>query len=254
MSATVPLLLEEDIELGSPPSYKEAVDGERTLQNRSLQRHWFFDFNFGKATANFAPVIFANVGIRLDNFQDFYEKYLVYYLCNYSLQPYFVMDCICFTYRLIHFTFRNVYSRSFSTSQLHITGILDDHAIHYFSFFDVKVVIEAVGLTALTVIALFFYTLQSKRDFRSHWAALFSISMIFLVASFVHLLTQSALFDFLLAAFGAVLFSIYLVFDIDRIMHHTSPEDYIEACVSLYLDIINLFLRISEILNEANRN
>ncbi|VDM09719.1 unnamed protein product [Wuchereria bancrofti] len=65
MSATVPLLLEEDIELGSPPSYKEAVDGERTLQNRSLQRHWFFDFNFGKATANFAPVIFANVGIRL---------------------------------------------------------------------------------------------------------------------------------------------------------------------------------------------
>ncbi|EJW79402.1 hypothetical protein WUBG_09690 [Wuchereria bancrofti] len=40
MSATVPLLLEEDIELGSPPSYKEAVDGERTLQNRSLQRHW----------------------------------------------------------------------------------------------------------------------------------------------------------------------------------------------------------------------
>ncbi|VIO88666.1 Uncharacterized protein BM_BM1852 [Brugia malayi] len=270
MSATVPLLLEKNIELGSPPSYKEAVDVEWTLQDRSLQRHWFFDFNFAKATANFTPVVFASVAIRLDNFQDFYEKYLVYYLCSYSLQLYFygivcnvgnssfsattVVDCICFTHRLIHFTFRNVYSRPFSTSQLHIIGVLDYHAIHYFSFFDVKIVIEAVGLTALTVIGLFFYTLQSKRDFQSHWAALFSISMIFLAAIFVHLLIPSVLFDFLLAAFGAVLFSIYLVFDIDRIMHHTSPEDYIEACVSLYLEIINLFLRILEILNETNRN
>lgn len=105
----------------------------------------------------------------------------------------------------------------------------------------------------MTVIGLFFYTLQSKRDFQSHWAALFSISMIFLAAIFVHLLIPSVLFDFLLAAFGAVLFSIYLVFDIDRIMHHTSPEDYIEACVSLYLEIINLFLRILEILNETDR-
>lgn len=51
-----------------------------------------------------------------------------------------------------------------------------------------------------------------------------------------------------------MLFSIYLVFDIDRIMHHSSPEDYIEACVSLYLDIINIFLRILQILNEVNRN
>ncbi|VDN49907.1 unnamed protein product, partial [Gongylonema pulchrum] len=53
------------------------------------------------------------------------------------------------------------------------------------SFFDVKVVIEAVGLTTLIVISLFVYTLQSKRDFQSYWAALFSVSTVFLVACFV---------------------------------------------------------------------
>ncbi|VDK23152.1 unnamed protein product [Anisakis simplex] len=52
---------------------------------------------------------------------------------------------------------------------------------------------------------------------------------------------------------GAILFSIYLIFDLDRIIHHSSPEDYIEACVSLYLDIINLFLRILQIVGEMNR-
>uniref|UniRef100_A0A1I8ETH1 Transmembrane BAX inhibitor motif-containing protein 4 n=1 Tax=Wuchereria bancrofti TaxID=6293 RepID=A0A1I8ETH1_WUCBA len=267
MSATVPLLLEEDIELGSPPSYKEAVDGERTLQNRSLQRHWFFDFNFGKATANFAPVIFANVGFLRKVFGILSLQLLItavfctalYVTSEIRLflqqQLWIVFVSLIGSFILLFAMF--IHARSVPLNYILLVSWTIMQSITVgavVSFFDVKVVIEAVGLTALTVIALFFYTLQSKRDFRSHWAALFSISMIFLVASFVHLLTQSALFDFLLAAFGAVLFSIYLVFDIDRIMHHTSPEDYIEACVSLYLDIINLFLRISEILNEANRN
>lgn len=65
MAATVPLLLEEDIELGLPPSYEEAADGKRTLHSRPLQHHWFFDFNSGKAMTNLTPVIFANVAIRL---------------------------------------------------------------------------------------------------------------------------------------------------------------------------------------------
>lgn len=53
---------------------------------------------------------------------------------------------------------------------------------------------------------------------------------------------------------GAVLFSVYLIFDMDRIMHHSSPEDYIDACISVYLDIINLFLRILQIIGEMNRH
>ena len=57
-----------------------------------------------------------------------------------------------------------------------------------------------------------------------------------------------------MAVIGAGLFSAYLVIDIDRVMHHMSPEDYIEACASLYLDIINLFLKILQIINEINRN
>ncbi|VDM46472.1 unnamed protein product [Toxocara canis] len=121
------------------------------------------------------------------------------------------------------------------------------------SFYDAEVVMEAAGLTAIVVFGLFAYTLQSKRDFQKHWAALFCFSMIFITASFVQLFMQSAAFDFAMAVGGAILFSVYLVFDIDRIIHHSSPEDYIDACVSLYLDIINIFLRVLQIIGEMNR-
>ena len=48
-----------------------------------------------------------------------------------------------------------------------------------------EVVIEAAGLTALVVVALFFYTLQSKRDFQKYYAALFSFLLVFVAASFI---------------------------------------------------------------------
>ncbi|KAK0407525.1 hypothetical protein QR680_019242 [Steinernema hermaphroditum] len=121
-------------------------------------------------------------------------------------------------------------------------------------FYDVDVVIQAAILTAVAVIGLFVFTLQSKRDFQKHYALLFSCSAIFMMGMFLQIVFMSPTFDLLMAIFGALLFCAYLVFDIDYIMNHSSPEDYIIACINLYLDIVNLFLEILRILNEINRN
>ncbi|KAL3990224.1 Inhibitor of apoptosis-promoting Bax1 family protein [Acanthocheilonema viteae] len=271
MSATIPLLLEEDVESGLPPSYEEAANGKRTLQNRPLQHHWFFNFNSSKATTNLTAVIFSTVAIRLEFLRKVFgilslQLLITAVFCTtlyvtpevrlfLQQQLWIVLASVIGSFILLFAMF--IHSRSVPLNYILLVSwtIMQSITIGAIvSFFDVKVIIEAVGLTAVTVAGLFVYTLQSKRDFQSHWAALFSISIVFLAVCFANLFLQSALFDFLMAAFGAVLFSIYLIFDIDRIMHHTSPEDYIEACVSLYLDIINLFLRILQILNEANRN
>lgn len=64
---------------------------------------------------------------------------------------------------------------------------------------------------------------------------------------------MSSIFNFLVSIFGAIVFALYLVFDIHALMHYYSEEDYIIACISIYMDIIGLFLRILEILNEINR-
>lgn len=53
---------------------------------------------------------------------------------------------------------------------------------------------------------------------------------------------------------GAVLFCGFILFDTHLIMHRLSPEEYVLASVSLYLDFINLFLYILRILQAVRRD
>ena len=49
---------------------------------------------------------------------------------------------------------------------------------------------------------------------------------------------------------GALLFSLFIIFDTHMLMHKLSPEEYIVATINLYLDIINLFLHLLKLLGE----
>uniref|UniRef100_A0AC35G991 Uncharacterized protein n=1 Tax=Panagrolaimus sp. PS1159 TaxID=55785 RepID=A0AC35G991_9BILA len=122
------------------------------------------------------------------------------------------------------------------------------------TFFDVEVVIQAILLTSIVVGSLFVYTLQTKRDFQQHYAIMYTVSCVFIGAIFLQILVMSPMFDFLISVAGALFFSVYLVIDVQFVMNSCSEEDYILACVMIYTDIIGLFLRILEILNEINRN
>ncbi len=65
---------------------------------------------------------------------------------------------------------------------------------------------------------------------------------------------QSEMVDLAIGIGGAVIFSMFIIFDTYMISHRVSPEEYIHAAVSLYLDILNLFLHLLRIFGEARRN
>jgi FtsH-binding integral membrane protein len=52
---------------------------------------------------------------------------------------------------------------------------------------------------------------------------------------------------------GAAIFSAYIVYDTHMIMKHLSAEEYIVGVINLYLDIINLFIKILRLL-QAMKN
>ena len=79
--------------------------------------------------------------------------------------------------------------------------------------------------------------------------ALRSITMYLLLLG-PQIFIQGAILDRAIAGAGAVLFSLFIIFDTHMIMHKVSPEEYIHASVNLYLDIINLFLHILRLLGE----
>jgi len=52
---------------------------------------------------------------------------------------------------------------------------------------------------------------------------------------------------------GAIVFSLYIIYDVSTIMKKVSPEEYVLAAATLYLDIINLFVKLLEIFGERKQ-
>lgn len=120
-------------------------------------------------------------------------------------------------------------------------------------------VLEALVITLAIFSTLTAYCLLSKKDFSFLGGALFAGLMALLGASIVNLILgftggKSAGLAFVISWGGATLFSLFILYDTSLLMHHLSPDEYILAAVSLYLDILNLFLHILAILSRSRDN
>ncbi len=122
------------------------------------------------------------------------------------------------------------------------------------TFYNKAVVLQAFSLTLVVTFSLTVYTMQSKKDFSSWGAGLYSALLILILSGLLHIfLPQSDAVEFIIAIFGAILFCCFIIFDIHMMMHKISPEEYILASINLYLDILNLFLHILRILGQAQK-
>ncbi|KAI8870952.1 UPF0005-domain-containing protein [Ramicandelaber brevisporus] len=119
--------------------------------------------------------------------------------------------------------------------------------------FETAVVMQALLLTLGIFIGLTLFTLQSKRDFSEMGPilslALWALLMVGLVQLFMPFNRK---LDLVVAVLTALVFSGFIVYDTQNIMQRFSPDEYIVAAVELYLDILNLFIAILRILNNAN--
>lgn len=112
-------------------------------------------------------------------------------------------------------------------------------------------ILEAFGLTAVIFVTLSAYALTSTRDFSFMGSFLTACLMVLITASFVGLFFPSLVQNLIYSTFGALVFAGYIVFDTYRINKVFGPDDYIIAAIEIYLDIINLFLYILQILAQS---
>jgi len=115
-----------------------------------------------------------------------------------------------------------------------------------------KIVLEALILTSGVIVSLTGYTFWASKkgkDFGYLGPVLFAGLVVLLLTSFIQIFfpmgpTSVAVFG----GFGALLFSAYLVYDTDNLIKRYNYDQYIWASVVLYLDILNLFLSILNML------
>ncbi|MCJ1462502.1 hypothetical protein MMC07_001104 [Pseudocyphellaria aurata] len=148
--------------------------------------------------------------------------------------------------------------KSYPTNLLFLSGFtaLEAHPTPAIvSFYETKIVLEALILTAGIFVALTLFACQTKYDFTSWMPYLFGglwglIIFGFLAAFFPYNSTAELIYG----GIAALIFSAYILVDTQLIMRYYHVEEEIAAAISLYLDIINLFLAILRILNSQSNN
>ncbi|XP_030563705.1 protein lifeguard 1 [Drosophila novamexicana] len=121
------------------------------------------------------------------------------------------------------------------------------------SRFAAKEVLLAIGITAAICLALTLFALQTKYDFTMMGGILIACLMALLIFGIVAIFMHGKIITLIYSSLGAVLFSIYLIYDTQLMMggghkYAISPEEYIFASLNLYLDVINIFIDILNIL------
>jgi modulator of FtsH protease len=117
-------------------------------------------------------------------------------------------------------------------------------------------VVGQAGLLTLVAFAgLSSYAVFSRRDF-SAWGGFFAVGLFVLLgAMIINMFVHSAAAGLWISAVGVMVMSGLLVFDTWRLLRsgQLGQDDYVFAAVSIYLDLLNLFIFILSLLGGNRR-
>jgi FtsH-binding integral membrane protein len=116
------------------------------------------------------------------------------------------------------------------------------------------VVGQAGLLTLSTFGVLTAYAWTSRRDF-SAWGGFFIVGVwVIIGTSLLNIFFQNQTAALWIAGATVLAFSGLLVFDTWRLRNVYGPGDYVLAAVNIYLDLLNMFMAILQLLGGSRRN
>jgi FtsH-binding integral membrane protein len=115
-------------------------------------------------------------------------------------------------------------------------------------------VLEQAALLTLGAFgALTLYAFASRRDFSGLGGFLTVGLFVLLATMLLNMFFGNQTGALWLSAVGLLIFSGFLVYDTWRIRNVFGPEDYVQAAVTIYLDLLNMFLLILSLLGGGRR-
>jgi FtsH-binding integral membrane protein len=113
-------------------------------------------------------------------------------------------------------------------------------------------IVEALGITVLTFGSLTAYGLVTKRDFSGLGSFLIPALIGIIIASVVNIFIHATFFSLIISIIAVLVFSAFILYDMAWIRRSFSDRDWIVASLALYLNFINLFQNILQILGILN--
>lgn len=137
--------------------------------------------------------------------------------------------------------------KSYPTNLIYLSGftLVEAYTIAVItSFYDSRIVLEAVIITGALFAGLTLFAFQTKYDFSSWYSYLYGTLLFLILFSFISMFfPHNGWVELVYSGVGALLFSAYILVDTQFILRRVHADEEIAAAISLYLDIINLFLK-----------
>lgn len=123
-----------------------------------------------------------------------------------------------------------------------VEGVWISPLIYYYGRTQPGVIQQSAILTIGTFAVLTGYAFLSRRDF-SAWGGFFTVGVWVLIAtSLLNLFFKNETASLWIASAGLMVFSGLLIFDTWKMRNQYGPDDYVQAAVNIYLDLLNIFL------------
>lgn len=127
-------------------------------------------------------------------------------------------------------------------------GVVISPALYVYGQQQPGLISQAAILTIGAFGVLTGYAFVSKRDF-SAWGSFFMVGLWVVIGTMVlNMFFRNPALDLWLAGVTVLVFSGLLVFDTWRLRNVFGPNDYVPAAVTIYLDLLNLFMALLRIL------
>ncbi len=110
-----------------------------------------------------------------------------------------------------------------------------------------SILTNALLLTGVAFGGISLFAINTKRDFTFLGKFLLISLIILVVAGLINIFLGSPLLQIAIAALGAILFSAFILFDTQNIIRGNFSTP-VEAAIALYLDVLNLFISILQLL------
>ena len=110
-----------------------------------------------------------------------------------------------------------------------------------------SIVANAFILTTVAFGGLSVFAMNTKRDFSAMGKMLFITLIVIVVAGIINIFFQSPILQLAIASISSILFSAFILYDTQNIIRG-AYETPIEGAIALYLDFLNLFVSLLQIL------
>ena len=127
---------------------------------------------------------------------------------------------------------------------------------HLLTQFPNRIIVEAFGVTGASVAGLTWYAMRTTRESVSYRALLYSALFSFLFELITIPFYRSSLINVGISLTLGISTAVTILYQTDAVLGkknaNYSTDDYIQAAMNIYIEIVDLFIKVLKILNEIN--